>query len=198
MKPENVRFYDSAADFRAWLETNHERAHYQWVGYPRKGSGRTGMTHYEAVGEALCFGWIDGQAGRVGEDSLAVRFSKRRRDSIWSTVNVTRMAGLIADGRVTPAGMRAFEARSEHRTGVYVSDQSDVTLSDDLEAIFRSDSAAWDFWNSTPAGYRRQMTWWVVSAKRDETRRRRLDVLIEEHAAGRRIDPLHMPKMSSR
>ena len=108
------------------------------------------------------------------------------------------MAVLTAEGRVTPAGMRAFEARRPERTGVYLTDQGDVALPDDLEAIFRANAVAWDFWNSTPAGYRRQMTWWVISAKRDETRRRRLDVLIEEHAAGRRIDPVHMPKMSGR
>ena len=110
------------------------------------------MTHAEAVGEALCFGWIDGQGGRVGDDVLAIRFSKRRRGSIWSTVNVNRMAVLIAEGRVTPAGLRAFEARRPERTGVYLTDQGDVALPDDLEAIFRANAAAWDFWNSTPGG----------------------------------------------
>jgi len=201
LKPENVRFFESAADFRAWLEDNHETADYQWVGYPRKGHERAGqqvMTHREAVGEALCFGWIDGQAGKVGDDVLAVRFSKRRRGSIWSTVNVGRMHELMAAGLVQPAGMRAWQERREDRTSVYLTDQGAVELPPELEAVFRANEAAWEFWSGLPKGYRRQMTWWVVSAKRPETQRRRLDALIEEHAAGRRIDPVHMPRMSGR
>jgi uncharacterized protein YdeI (YjbR/CyaY-like superfamily) len=199
VKPENVRFFESPADFRAWLEQNHETADYQWIGFPRKrAGGPPALTHFDAVTEALCFGWIDGQAGKVGDDFLAVRFSKRRKGSIWSHVNVARMNELVAAGRVAPAGMRAFEARTPERTGVYLHESNVVEFSPEQEQRFRANPAAWDFWKNTPPGYRRQMTWWVINAKREETRRRRLDVLIEEHAAGRRIDPVHMPKMSGR
>lgn len=200
MKPENVRIFESAAQFRAWLLENHDTADYQWVGYPRKGSPATdqpSMTHAEAVHEALCFGWIDGLAGKDG-DEFAVRFSKRRAGSVWSTVNVGRMRELLAAGRVAPAGMRAWEARREDRTSVYLSDMGVVELPPHLEAVFRANDAAWGFWNRQPAGYRRQMTWWVISAKRQDTQRRRLDVLVEEHAAGQRIDPVHRPRMSAR
>jgi uncharacterized protein YdeI (YjbR/CyaY-like superfamily) len=197
VKPENVLFFNSAADFRAWLEKNHESSDHQWVAVARKTAAEPGLKLADAVMEALCFGWIDGQGGRVG-DALAVRFSKRRRGSIWSTINVGRMNSLIAEGRVAPAGMRAWEARRHDRTGVYMNDMANVELPDDLEAIFRANGPAWEFWSSCPPGYRRQMTWWVISAKRDETRGRRFEALVEQHASGQRIDPLHLPKVSQR
>lgn len=108
------------------------------------------------------------------------------------------MNELVAADRVAPAGVRAWEERRDDRPSVYLTDMAVVELPSDLEAVFRANEAAWDFWNRQPPGYRRQMTWWVITAKRDETRGRRLDALIEEHAEGRRIDPLHMPKMSQR
>jgi len=194
VKPENVLFFGSAADFRTWLETNHETADAQWVGLYRKASGRGGLTWNEAVLEALCFGWIDGQGAPLDEQSRAIRFSKRRKGSIWSTVNMRHMDALIAAGRVAPAGMRTYEARRADRIGVYSHDSGRAHFSPDLEARFRANEAAWDFWNRQPPGYRRQMTWWVVSAKRDETRERRMSALVSEHAAGRRLDPLHLPK----
>ena len=194
MKPENVLFFDSAADFRRWLESNHETADAQWVGFYRKGSGRGGLTWSDAVPEALCFGWIDGQGAPLDEQSRAIRFSKRRKGSIWSTVNIGHMEALIAADRVAPAGMRAYAARRADRIGVYSHDSGGSVFPPDLEARFRANERAWDFWNRQPPGYRRQMTWWVVSAKRDETRERRLFSLISEHAAGRRLDPLHLPK----
>jgi uncharacterized protein YdeI (YjbR/CyaY-like superfamily) len=198
VKPENVRFFDSRVDFRAWLEENHEATEYQWVGFYKRESGRGGLTYEEAVLEALCFGWIDGQLGPIDEQRRAIRFARRRPRSIWSTVNVGRMERLITEGRVTPAGMRVYEARTPERTGIYLHETSEVAFPPDLEGRFRANSAAWNFWNTTPAGYRRQMTWWVINAKRQETRLRRLEVLIEEHAAGRRIDPVHMPRMGER
>src|SRR3954451_16214225 len=157
VKPENVRIFESAAEFRAWLEQHHQTTDFQWVGYPRKGTGGPSMKHYDAVTEALCFGWIDGQAGKVGHDLFCVRFSKRRSGSIWSTVNVKRMNELITAGRVAPAGMRAFEARTPERTGVYLHETDKVEFDPELEERFRANAAAWDFWSNTPRGYRRQM-----------------------------------------
>lgn len=196
MKPENVLFFDSPAEFRGWLEENHETSDHRWIGFYRKSAGRAGLDYTDAVLEALCFGWIDGQGAGIDEERRAVRFSKRRPRSIWSTVNVNRMERLIGEGRVAPAGMRAYEARTSERTGVYGHDSGRAVFSPGFEARFRAHRAAWDFWNTTPPSYRRQMTWWVVSAKRDETRLRRLDALIEQHASGKRVDALRLPNVT--
>jgi uncharacterized protein YdeI (YjbR/CyaY-like superfamily) len=198
VKPENVIFFESAAEFREWLRKNHATADYQWLGFYKKGAARSGVDYEAAVLEALCFGWIDGQLGPMDAERRAVRFTPRRLGSIWSKVNIARMERLIADGQVAPAGMRAYEARTPERSGIYLHEGGKAEFTADLEERFRANPAAWEFWSSTPAGYRRQMTWWVVNAKREETRLRRLEVLIEEHGAGRRLDPVHMPKMSER
>jgi uncharacterized protein YdeI (YjbR/CyaY-like superfamily) len=196
VKPENVRFFDSAADFRAWLQANHDTADHQWVGFYKKAAERTAMPYPDAVEEALCFGWIDGQLSGIDELSHAIRFTPRRAGSIWSNLNVRRMQSLIDAGRVYPAGTAAFEARRADRTGVYSSENPPLELTADLERRFLANEAAWDFWNRQPQGYRRQMTWWVMTAKRDETRLRRVDALIAQHATGQRIDPTRLPKMS--
>jgi uncharacterized protein YdeI (YjbR/CyaY-like superfamily) len=189
VKPENVLFFDSAEDFREWLSANHDSAEFQWVGFHKKGSGRAGLTYAQAVDEALCFGWIDGQGGPVDETSRAVRFTPRRARSIWSTVNVRKIETLMAAGKVAPAGMRAWEARTAERTGIYGHEAARVEFPPDLEARFRANDAAWDFWNRQPPGYRRQVTWWVINVKKDETRLRRFEAALEAHAAGQRIEP---------
>jgi uncharacterized protein YdeI (YjbR/CyaY-like superfamily) len=198
VKPENVLFFDTPAEFRAWLETNHETADSQWVGFHKKASGRGGLTWNEAVLEALCFGWIDGQGAPIDEHSRAIRFSKRRSGSIWSTVNMRHMDNLLAAGKVSPAGIRAYEARRPDRIGVYSHDSGKADFPADLEARFRADGPAWDFWNRQPPSYRRQMTWWVISAKRDETRERRLTALISESAAGQRLNPFASSKAAAK
>ena len=198
MKPEKVLFFENASDFRSWLDLNHDRANHQWVGFYKKGARQKSMSYPDAVEEALCFGWIDGQGGGLDEHSHAIRFTPRRPASIWSTVNVRRMNSLIAAGRVHRSGLAVFEARRSDRTGVYSSENPPLEFTDDLEARFREDGAAWDFWGAQPPSYRRQMTWWVMSAKREETRGRRMEALIEHHATGERIVPTRMPKMSQR
>lgn len=198
MKPHDVRFFDAASDLRFWLEANHASADQVWIGFYKKGSSRRATTYPEAVDEALCFGWIDGQLGGLDPESYAIRFTPRRAGSLWSTTNVVRIGELTDAGRMHPSGIRAFEARRADRTGLYISDMSSIALPAELEAVFRAKAVAWDFWNRQPPGYRRQMTWWVISAKRDETRQRRLEALIEEHGAGRRIDPINLPKVSAK
>jgi uncharacterized protein YdeI (YjbR/CyaY-like superfamily) len=198
VKPHDVRFFDAASDLRSWFEANHASAGQQWIGFYKKGSGRSAMTYAEAVDEALCFGWIDGQLGGLDEQSYAIRFTPRRAGSLWSTANVKRIGELKDARRMHAAGLTAFEARRADRTGLYISDMSSIELPAELEADFRANAAAWDFWNQQPPSYRRQMTWWVISAKRDDTRQRRLTALVDEHAAGRRIDPLNLPKVSVR
>jgi uncharacterized protein YdeI (YjbR/CyaY-like superfamily) len=179
-------FFDSREDFRRWLEANHEKAPELWVGYYKKASGRRGMTYAEAVDEALCFGWIDGVARSVDETSYANRYTPRRKDSNWSAINVRRIGELQAAGRMHPAGMRAFEAREPAKTGVYVYENRPAELPSELEATFRRNPEAWAFFSSLTPSYRRTAIWWVVSAKRPETRERRLATLIDDSAQRRR------------
>ena len=197
MKPENVRFFKSAADFRKWLEANHDKAPFQWLGFWKKAAGpRAGVTYDEAVVEALCFGWIDGQTNRVDDLSVTTRFSPRRAGSNWSTTNIKLVGELTKAGRMHPAGTRAFEARKEPEPGAYTYETRPADLPDDLAAIFRKNKGAWEFWRGQTPGYRKSMTWWVVSAKQEQTRLRRLDALIAESAEGIKIDDLHLPKLS--
>lgn len=198
MRPENVIFFDTASDFRSWLAKNHDTTSFRWVGFYKKSAGRSAMAYTDAVEEALCFGWIDGQLGGIDEHSHAIRFTPRRAGSIWSNVNVRRMNGLIEAGRVEKSGFAAFEARSDDRTGVYSSENPPLEFTAELEARFQRHGAAWDFWSQQPPGYRRQMTWWVMNAKREETRSRRMDALIEQHGTGERVDPTRLPKVGKK
>ena len=195
MKPENIRFFDSQEEFRGWLEENHASAPFQWVGFHKKGSSRSGLTYDDAVTEALCFGWIDGQTNRVDDLSITTRFSPRRGGSNWSQVNTERARELIEAGRMHPFGRRVFEARREPAPGEVTYETRPADLPDLYAATFRLNEPAWTFWQSQRPGYRKSMTWWVLSAKREETRMRRLEALIDESAAGRAIDELHLPKL---
>jgi uncharacterized protein YdeI (YjbR/CyaY-like superfamily) len=184
-------FFATPADFRAWLEAHHDTAQELWVGFYRKGSGKPSITWPEAVDEALCFGWIDGVRRRIDDTSYTNRFTPRRARSTWSTVNVNRVAELIRLGRMQPAGLAAFEKRTAGRSGIYSFEQEAAPALDDVqEQRFRANAAAWDFFQREPAWYRRTAVWWVVSAKREETRLRRLAQLIDDSEHGRTVPPL--------
>lgn len=195
MKPENIRFFKSAAEFRRWLEQNHDKAAFQWIGFWKKGSGKTGMSYDEAVLESLCFGWIDGQTNRVDDLAVTTRFSPRSTRSNWSQLNISRVAELTKAGKMHPAGIAAFQKRREPQPGVYAYETRPADLPDDMSAIFRRNKPAWEFWRAQTPGYRKAMTWWVVQAKQEQTRLRRLDALISESASGIKIDDLHLPKV---
>jgi uncharacterized protein YdeI (YjbR/CyaY-like superfamily) len=187
-------FFATPERFRAWLERHHETRKELWVGFHRKGSGLPSITWPESVDEALCFGWIDGVRRGVDGDSYAIRFTPRTRTSTWSAVNVRRAGALIRAGRMRPAGLEAFERRAPERTGVYSYEQREAArLSPEQERAFRSNRRAWAFFEAQALGYRRTATWWVVSAKREETRERRLATLIEDSAGGRLIRHLARP-----
>lgn len=185
--PTNVIFFATAADFRAWLEANHATAGELWVGYYKKGSGRPSISWPEAVDQALCYGWIDGIRKSLDENSYTNRFTPRRKGSNWSAVNIRRAHELIAQGLMQPAGLAAFEARDAARDEQYSYERRMAALGEDYEATFRADAAAWAYWEAQPAHYRRGALHWVTSAKREETRRKRLATLIEDSAAGRWI-----------
>lgn len=187
-------FFEVPEQFRRWLKEHHATASELWVGFHKKGSGRSSLTWPESVDEALCFGWIDGIRKSLGDDSYVIRFTPRKKGSIWSTVNTRRVAELVRDGRMQPAGMKAFEARDPVRSGIYSFERREAaTLDGAALTRFKANRSAWKFWELQPPGYRKTATHWVVSAKRDETRAKRLATLIEDSAAGLRIAQLRRP-----
>jgi uncharacterized protein YdeI (YjbR/CyaY-like superfamily) len=184
-------FFPTPAEFRAWLEEHHDTEAEVWVGYYKKATGKPTMTWPEAVEEALCFGWIDGKVQRIDERRHRQRFTPRRPRSNWSAVNVAKVAELREQGRMTPAGEAAFSARRDDRTAVYSYERRHEAAFDaDQEATFRSNEAAWAWFGEQSTSYRQLATFWVVSAKRPETRERRLATLVEGSAAGQRIPAL--------
>ncbi|MGH2379912.1 MAG: YdeI/OmpD-associated family protein [Candidatus Limnocylindria bacterium] len=190
MEPHDVRIFPTAAEFRAWLEGNHDSVTELWVGYYRKSVPKTSMTYREAVDEALCFGWIDGLGRRIDDEVHANRFTPRTKRSTWSAANVARIGELMAAGRVHPAGIRAFEARTVDNTAIYSYENRPADLPEAYLAQLRANEAAWAWWHAQTPGYRRTATWWVVSAKQEATRDRRLATLIEDCAVGRMIKPM--------
>jgi uncharacterized protein YdeI (YjbR/CyaY-like superfamily) len=182
-------FFDTAADLRAWFEANHDSAPELFVGYWKKGTGRTGVTHPEAIEQALCFGWIDSVARGLDEQRYRVRFTPRRKGSVWSSVNIAKIAELTARGLMTPAGVTAFELRKVDQAPAYSYEQ-DGSFDPEQTARFQADPMAWEWFAGQSAYYRRAATHWVISAKRPETRERRLAQLIADSAAGTRVPPL--------
>jgi len=192
MKPshraDTPLFFETAAAFRAWLERNASREAELVVGFHKVGSGRPSMTWPESVDEALCFGWIDGVRKRIDEHSYVIRFTPRRKGSIWSAINVAKVESLAAAGRMRPAGLEAFALRTERRTGVYSYEQNEEPrFSADELRQFKRSKRAWAYFEQLPPGYRRTMLRWVVSAKRAETRARRFAAFVESCAAGKRL-----------
>jgi uncharacterized protein YdeI (YjbR/CyaY-like superfamily) len=188
--PSEVVIFADAAQFRAWLADNHDTATELWVGYYKKGVPKTSITYPEAVEEALCFGWIDGLTRRIDDEVHANRYTPRRPSSSWSAINIAKVAELHAAGRMHPAGLRAFEQRDRRRDGSYSYERTTQALPADAEARLRADPDAWTYWQSRTPSYRRTATHWVLSAKREETRQRRLSALVEDCAAGRPVKPL--------
>jgi uncharacterized protein YdeI (YjbR/CyaY-like superfamily) len=188
------RFFATADHFRAWLEKHHASAAELVVGFHKKHTGRASMTWTESVREALCYGWIDGVRRSLGDDSYTIRFTPRKPGSNWSLINVRHVEELIREGRMAPAGLAAFEARRPERTGVYSFERRhSARLEPAQEKQFRANSGAWEFFESQPPSYRKTAVHWIVSAKREETRSRRLAQLIEDSAAGRRLALLTPP-----
>lgn len=182
-----IEFFQSPGDFRKWLEKHHATDRELWVGYYKKSSGQPSMTWPESVDEALCFGWIDGIRKSLDELSYTIRFTPRKSGSIWSAVNIKRAQELSDQGLMRPAGLRAFEARKENKSGVYSYEQRGDQLVEPYAGMLRQNKAAWDFFQARPPSYRKAAGWWVVSAKKEETRLKRLEKLIEDSAHGRTI-----------
>ncbi len=186
------KFFKTASAWRKWLETNHDKKTELFVGFHKVSSVKTGITRKQALDEALCFGWIDGVA-RGGDATWQIRFSPRRPKSIWSQINIKRVEELKAEGRMHPAGLAAYDARDPERQNRYSFENRDAALSPTDEKAFRANKEAWKNFSAFPPSYRHPAIWWVVSAKKPETRERRLATLIADSAAGRRIKHLTPP-----
>jgi uncharacterized protein YdeI (YjbR/CyaY-like superfamily) len=188
---DDAIYFETPAELRAWLEEHHATASELWVGYYKKASGRRSLTWQDVVDEVLCFGWIDGKVQTIDEHRYRQRITPRRPSSRWSEQNVTKVAELREQERMTPAGEAAFERRREEAPGSLTYERrEEATLDTEQEAAFRANEQAWAWFEAQSPSYRSLATFWVVSAKRAETQARRLATLIECSAEGRRVPPL--------
>jgi len=192
-QPRDVVFFATAADLRAWFEANHETKDELWVGYHTRRSGKPSITWQELVDVELCFGWIDSVRHRLGPDSSAQRVTPRRKRSVWSAINIRRFEELRALGAVHARGEAAFAARDEARSGIYSYESAPRTFDAAAERDFRRHARAWRFFEAQAPWYRRVAAHWVMSAKRDETRKRRLESLIASSQAGERLPAFRRP-----
>jgi uncharacterized protein YdeI (YjbR/CyaY-like superfamily) len=181
------RYFKTAAAFRRWLAAHHATERELLVGFYKKASGTRGISYKEAVDEALCFGWIDGIKKRVDDVSYTHRFTPRKAGSIWSLINTKRVGELTALERMAAPGLEAFRRRDPKKTQLYSFENRPSAFDAALERVFKADAAAWRFFRAQPPGYQRLMTFWVMSAKQQETRQRRLAALVKRSAEGKRI-----------
>ena len=187
-------FFATAGELRAWLEENHATATELFVGFYKRGSGKSSITWQELVDEELCFGWIDGVRQGIDDITYSNRITPRTPRSTWSATNIARAKELIRLGRMRPAGLKAFERRTDARSAIYSYEQRKTAhLDPAAERTFRANRKAWTFFQAQAPSYQRTAIWWVISAKREETRRRRLATLIDDSAHGRRIASLTRP-----
>lgn len=191
MKP---KFFATQQHFREWLAKSHASAAELLVGFHKKGSGKKSITYAEALDEALCFGWIDGVRRSLDETSYTIRFTPRRPQSIWSLVNVKHVERLKKDGRMHAAGLAAYEQRDPKRTGIYAFENAPRELSAEYEKQFRKVKGAWEYFQTYPPYLKKTVSYWVMSAKKEETRAARLQRLIESSAKGERIGVLPSKK----
>lgn len=180
-------FFATPAKFRAWLKKHHANAVELLVGFYRIDSGEASITWAESVDEALCFGWIDGVRRRRDERSYTIRFTPRRKNSTWSAINLARVEVLAAEGRMQAAGLAAHAARNEDKSRIYAYEQRSSELDEAYAKLFRKQREAWTFFEAQPPSYRKLACWWITSAKKEETRLKRLEKLIAFSAVGKRV-----------
>jgi uncharacterized protein YdeI (YjbR/CyaY-like superfamily) len=190
-------YFESAQAFYDWLEQHHDSEAEVYVGFHKQHTGKRAMSWSEAVDQALCFGWIDGRVNKIDDDRYMQRFTPRKPTSNWSNVNVKKVARLIEEGRMRPAGLAALEKRKDYRTGVYSFERESWELSPQYDARLRANAAAAEYFDARPTSYRRAAIHWVLSAKREETRARRLAQLIEDSANGVDVKPLRGPERAA-
>jgi uncharacterized protein YdeI (YjbR/CyaY-like superfamily) len=194
---EDALHFESVEALRAWFDAHHASATEMWLLHYKAHTGKRTISWSQSVDEALAVGWIDSVIQPLDADRYAKRFSPRKPGSIWSAINVKKAEVLIADGRMRPAGLKAFEARLAARTGTYTHEQGDIGFEPAEEKAFRAMKKAWAFFDAQPRSYRRAATWWVRSARRDATRKARLAALIAHSADGERL-PQFRPRTPPR
>jgi uncharacterized protein YdeI (YjbR/CyaY-like superfamily) len=188
LTPAEPIFFATPAAFRNWLKKNHASSREQWIGFHRKASGRPSITWPESVDEALCVGWIDGLRKTIDAESYKIRFTPRKKESNWSAVNIARVKELTEQGRMQAAGLDAFARRKEEKSGIYAyENRKNAVLDKADEKRFRSNKKAWEFFQRQPPSYRQNVIWALETAKKEETRQRKLERLISESEAGRRL-----------
>lgn len=190
----DAQYFTTQTKFHTWLKKNHAKSSELLVGFYKVSSGKPSITYQEALDEALCFGWIDGIRKSVDEERYTIRFTPRKPTSNWSNVNIKRVKELIAAGRMTPAGLAAFEARKPEKSGVYTYENRPQQLSPAYEKQFRANQQAWEYFQSQAPHYQRTACGWVMTAKKEDTRLRRLAMLIEDSAHGRWIAVMQVGK----
>ena len=177
-------FFAKQSDFRKWLEKNHKKKSELLVGFYKVGSGKPSMGWSQSVDEALCFGWIDGVRRSIDKDSYQIRFTQRKSTSIWSAINIKKIEELTKQGLMQPAGLASFEKRTESRSKIYSHEKDKVEFTPDLKKQFKANKKAWEYFQSLAPSYRKISTHWVMSAKQESTRIKRLNTLIADSAAG--------------
>jgi uncharacterized protein YdeI (YjbR/CyaY-like superfamily) len=187
MVSKKPTFFRSASDFRRWLERHHDSDDELWVGYYKKDSGRPSITWHESVEEAICYGWIDGIRKSVDDISYKIRFTPRRSGSVWSKINIRLARMSIKEGRMQPPGLKAFQAHRENKSGIYSYDQRRAQLEEPYNRMLKKNRAAWDYFQAKPPSYRKAICWWIISAKKEETRLRRLEKLIKYSERGQTL-----------
>jgi uncharacterized protein YdeI (YjbR/CyaY-like superfamily) len=191
-------FFETRDALYSWLEEHHTTLPEAWIGMYKKASGQPSVAWPDVVDVVLCFGWIDGKGKSIDEKTHKVRITPRRKGSIWSAVNVKRVQELTEMGLMQPPGLAAFEARKEARTGIYSHEQDGpIELDAAAQTRFQANAQAWEWFQAQPPSYRKAAIWWVISAKKEETRQRRLETLIADSAAEKRVAQL-APRKASR
>jgi uncharacterized protein YdeI (YjbR/CyaY-like superfamily) len=183
----DLKYFKSAADFRKWLEKNHAVSKELWVAFYKKSTNLKGITYPEAVDQALCFGWIDGIKKKVDELSYTNRFTPRKSKSIWSSINTKRVKELTQLGFMHSSGLQVFNQRDKKKIKLYSYEREIRKLDDQYETIFKTHENAWKFFLTQPPSYRKVASHWVMSAKKEETRLKRLNILIEDSTSGKRL-----------
>ena len=194
MENDTVKFFSKPWEFNLWLAENHDKLNEQWVGFYKKGSKIPSITWPESVDEALCYGWIDGLRKSIDDISYKIRFTPRKATSHWSDINIRRIAELTKEGRMQPSGIAAFERRKEAKSRRASYEQKSVKLTPLYQKQIKKNEKAWQFFQSRPPSYQKIATWWVMSAKKEETRLRRLTILIESSEKEEKIPPLRWSK----
>ncbi|MEW6194232.1 MAG: YdeI/OmpD-associated family protein [Bacteroidota bacterium] len=192
----NPIFFKSPSQLRKWFKQNYSSKEELWLGYYKKNSGKPSVTWPESVDEALCFGWIDGIRKSIDDVSYKIRFTPRRKGSVWSVVNIKRAKELIEQGLMQQPGLSAFEKRKEDRSEIYSYEQRKDDLDKPYLNIFKKNKDAWKFFQSMPPYYKRTVSWWVISAKKEETRLKRLQKLIDCSANEKKIPEMDIGKQA--